>query len=145
MGAPTNARRRPIFRSLDDGRSKLYRDLAAAAAAQATRGALPRRRLHRVRVGRRALAPPRGAFARRQGASAIVTLAPRLCAGSASRPGAAVRAPSVWGDTRIDLPFFEEGTSCGTCSRARAPRRRGGLRGARSARQRPVCRTGKVR
>jgi (1->4)-alpha-D-glucan 1-alpha-D-glucosylmutase len=50
------------------------------------------------------------AFTRRHGGEALVTVAPRLIAGLGVATGAVPCDASLWGDTRIELPMFKEGT-----------------------------------
>jgi len=49
------------------------------------------------------------AFARRHGGETLVTVAPRLLAGLGVRPGTTPCDPSLWGEARLELPFFEDG------------------------------------
>jgi (1->4)-alpha-D-glucan 1-alpha-D-glucosylmutase len=49
------------------------------------------------------------AFARRHGKEISITVVPRLMVGLGIQPGALPCGPGVWGDTRIDLPFLDEG------------------------------------
>jgi len=49
-------------------------------------------------------------FARRHGGESLVTVAPRLIAGLRLEPGQLPCGASVWGETRIEIPFFKDGT-----------------------------------
>jgi (1->4)-alpha-D-glucan 1-alpha-D-glucosylmutase len=49
------------------------------------------------------------AFARRNGREILVTVVPRLMDGLGIGPGALPSGAAVWGDTRIELPFLDEG------------------------------------
>jgi len=50
------------------------------------------------------------AYARRLGKETVVAVIPRLMATLGMQPGQLPVGPGVWGDTRIDLPFVEDGT-----------------------------------
>ncbi|MDQ3024897.1 MAG: malto-oligosyltrehalose synthase [Pseudomonadota bacterium] len=50
------------------------------------------------------------AFARRHGGESAVTVAPRLIAGLGVIPGQLPCGEALWRDTRVDLPFFKDGT-----------------------------------
>jgi len=49
------------------------------------------------------------AFARRHEGAVCITVAPRLVAGLGIKPGE-LPCGEVWGNTRIELPFVEDGT-----------------------------------
>jgi (1->4)-alpha-D-glucan 1-alpha-D-glucosylmutase len=97
-----------LFSELDDGRAKLYVTW----------------RLLRLRARREALFLHGGytavhahgehsrhviAFARRHGKGAVLCVAPRLVAGLGIEPGDLPCGERVWGDTRIEVPFLDEG------------------------------------
>ena len=108
-GAATAEGVRELFSSLADGRAKLYlfwRLLALRAGHEAVF-------LH----GAYTALPTRGArskhlvaYARRHGGETAVTVAPRLVASLGIRPGVLPCGEETWGDTRVDLPFLDEGT-----------------------------------
>ncbi len=97
-----------LFRGLDDGRAKLFVTW----------------RLLRLRAQREALflhggytaVHARGersrhvvAFARRHGKGVVLCVAPRLVASLGIERGDLPCGERIWGDTRIEVPFLEDG------------------------------------
>jgi (1->4)-alpha-D-glucan 1-alpha-D-glucosylmutase len=97
-----------IFRKLEDGRAKLFvmwrlLQLRRAREALFRDGGYVAVRV----VGEKARHAV--AFARRQGHEVSVTVVPRLTVQLGVAPGTLPRGPAVWTDTRIELPFLDEG------------------------------------
>jgi len=108
-GAPSDELLRDLLSNVPDGRAKLY----------VTWKLLQLRKAHEplfLHGGYTAVHPSGSraknlvAFARRHCGEAIVTVAPRLIGGLGITPGNLPCGPDVWGDTRLALPFFKEGT-----------------------------------
>jgi (1->4)-alpha-D-glucan 1-alpha-D-glucosylmutase len=50
------------------------------------------------------------AFARRHGGETVITVVPRLVAELGVRPGRTPCDAQLWGETRLEVPFFPDGT-----------------------------------
>jgi (1->4)-alpha-D-glucan 1-alpha-D-glucosylmutase len=105
--APDDARIGGIFADLHDGRAKLFLThrllrLRTEREDLFTRGSYTA--LRTAGAHARGLA----AYARRQGRQVSITVAPRLMAALGVVPG---RLPcgELWGDTRVDVPFLDDG------------------------------------
>jgi len=108
LGEAPGARVRAIFDDLEDGRAKLW-VVWRLLRLRRERDALFREGGYNpVRVtGVRAKNVV--AFARRHAGAVCITVAPRLVAGLGIKPGE-LPCGEVWGNTRIELPFVEDGT-----------------------------------
>jgi (1->4)-alpha-D-glucan 1-alpha-D-glucosylmutase len=97
-----------IFHHLEDGRAKLYviwrlLQLRRERETLFRDGGYMAIRTSGARA-RHALA-----FARRQAREFSITVVPRMMVGLGLQPGALPCGAAVWGDTRIELPFLNEG------------------------------------
>jgi (1->4)-alpha-D-glucan 1-alpha-D-glucosylmutase len=98
-----------IFARLEDGRAKLYviwrlLGLRAARESLFLKGGYTAVRT----TGERA--KHLVSFARRHDAGVALTVAPRLITSLGIRPGELPVGAGVWGDTRIEVPFLDDGT-----------------------------------
>jgi 4-alpha-glucanotransferase/(1->4)-alpha-D-glucan 1-alpha-D-glucosylmutase len=97
-----------IFEHLEDGRAKLYVMWRLLRMRRAKESLFRDGGYMAIRTtgehSRNALA-----FARRNAGEVSITVVPRLMVGLGVQPGGLPCGPDVWGDTRIDLPFLEEG------------------------------------
>ncbi|HUP97512.1 MAG TPA: malto-oligosyltrehalose synthase [Usitatibacter sp.] len=108
LEAPLEQPLADMLRSLPDGRAKLYvlwrlLQLRKAREALFLHGGYTAVRTTGLRA-RHLLC-----FARRHGGESIVTVAPRLIGGLDLAPGD-LPCGAVWGETRIETPFFKDGT-----------------------------------
>ncbi len=97
-----------IFANLEDGRAKLYvmwrlLQLRRARTALFLEGGYTAVRTSGTRAKHIV------AFARRHGKETVVTVIPRLLATLGIERGELPCGENVWGDTRIELPFLDEG------------------------------------
>jgi (1->4)-alpha-D-glucan 1-alpha-D-glucosylmutase len=105
--APDDARIAGIFSGLHDGRAKLfltYRLLQLRREREELFARGSYTALRTTGTHARNLV----AYARRHGGQVCVTIAPRLMASMDITPGA-LPCGAVWGDTRVDLPFLDDG------------------------------------
>jgi (1->4)-alpha-D-glucan 1-alpha-D-glucosylmutase len=98
-----------MFAQLEDGRAKLYviwrlLGLRAAREALFLHGGYTAVRTTGARAKHLI------SFARRHDAGVALTVAPRLIASLGIQPGELPVGAGVWGDTRIEVPFLDDGT-----------------------------------
>ena len=131
-----------MFAKLEDGRAKLYvlwrlLKLRAEREALFLKGGYTPARSSGER-SRHLIA-----FARRHQRGCILTVVPRLIAGLGIHPDGPNRLPcgeAVWGDTRIDLPFLDEGATLRNVITGRELRvAEGGLAAAQVLERAPVA------
>jgi len=106
--APDDARIAEVFANLGDGRAKMfvtYRLLQLRSEREELflRGGYTALRVTGARA-RHVVA-----YARRHAGQACVTIAPRLMAAFDIAPSRLPCGAEVWGDTRVDLPFMDDG------------------------------------
>ncbi len=98
-----------MFANLEDGRAKLYLLWRLLWLRAEREGLFLQGGYTAVRTtGERARHLV--AFARRHEGAAVVTVAPRLIASLGVQAGGLPVGAQIWGDTRIELPFLDDGT-----------------------------------
>ena len=107
--APAPGALREIFAALPDGRAKLYVTWRLLQLRRAREALFCNAGYTIVRV-RGEGARHAVAFARRHEGQCVITVVPRLTAQLGVRPGS-LPCGALWGDTLLDLPFLEAGTS----------------------------------
>ena len=98
-----------VFAQLDDGRAKLYL-LWRLMALRATREALFRDGGYTAVRTTGSRSRHAVAFARRHASQVCITVAPRLVVGLGVKAGS-LACGAIWEDTRIELPFVDDGTT----------------------------------
>jgi (1->4)-alpha-D-glucan 1-alpha-D-glucosylmutase len=109
MREPLDESLAALLQGLADGRAKLY-VLWRLLQLRKMREALFRDGGYTAVRTSGALGRHLIAFARRHGGEAVVTVAPRLIGGLGLGTGELPCGAAVWGDARVELPFFKEGT-----------------------------------
>ena len=106
-GAPGDALA-DMLEKIDDGRAKMY-VISRLLQLRKSHEALFREGGYTAVRATGQQAKHVLAFARRHGGETLVTVAPRMIAGLGVRPGTTPCEPSLWGEARLELPFFENG------------------------------------
>jgi (1->4)-alpha-D-glucan 1-alpha-D-glucosylmutase len=108
LGDAPGERVRELFGNLADGRAKLWVIWRLLQLRNGNATLFQKGGYNPVRTTG-ARAKNLIAFARRHEGGACITVAPRLVASLGIRPGE-LPCGDVWGDTRIELPFLDDGT-----------------------------------